>query len=201
MEEVATHNAVPPKRKTGAQNGHMGHCRRIMEPNIAYAFSGSGFSIRVMLIASYFKISMRSSLESVSMTMNEIFGLRISEGEIQDMLYRLSDSMGKEYETLLDQIRKAPSMHMDTTSWRENGSNMDLWTFVTKGETIFHISRSNNHEVALDLLGKQMAQTSMTATVHLNHWRRRQRMISSTAGLTSYAMQGNWNHSMGMKAE
>ncbi len=129
-------------------------CRKIFEPGIEAAFPGARFSIRVMLIAAYFRITLRTSLENVSITMKEVFGIHVSEGEIQDMLYRLSDSLGSEYESLLDQIRKAPSRNMDTTSWRENGTSMDLWTFVTRGEAIFHIAKSNNHEVALDLLGK-----------------------------------------------
>ena len=43
---------------------------------------------------------------------------------------------------------------MDTTSWRENGVNTDLWVFVTKAEAIFHTAKSNNHEVALTVLKK-----------------------------------------------
>ena len=34
---------------------------------------------------------------------------------------------------------------MDTTSWRENGVNTDLWVFVAE---------SNSHEIALNILGK-----------------------------------------------
>ena len=43
---------------------------------------------------------------------------------------------------------------MDTTSWRENGLNTDLWVFVTKAEAIFHNAKSNNHEIALTILGE-----------------------------------------------
>ncbi len=130
------------------------HCGKIFEPEIEDAFPNARFSIRTMLIAAYFKISMRMSLENVSATMKEVFGIQISEGEIQGMLYQLSDSLGSEYGKLLDAVRRAPSRNMDTTSWRENGENLDMWTFVTRGEAIFHIAKSNNHEVALDLLGK-----------------------------------------------
>jgi hypothetical protein len=31
---------------------------------------------------------------------------------------------------------------------------MKLWTFVTKAEAIFHVSRSNNHEVVEKILQK-----------------------------------------------
>ncbi len=105
-----------------------------------------------MLIVSYLKIGMRMSIENVSTTMKELFGITVSEGEVQEILYQLSDALGDEYGRLLGAIRKAPSRHMDTTSWRENGLNTDLWVFVTRAEAIFHTAKSNNHEVALTIL-------------------------------------------------
>jgi len=129
-------------------------CRRIYEPDMPEALPNARLSIRTMLIAAYLKTGMRMSLESVSTTMKEIFGIRISEGEIQQILYQLSDSLGHEYNNLLETIRKAPSRHMDTTSWRQNGINRALWVFVTRGEAIFHVANSNNHEVAMEMLGE-----------------------------------------------
>ena len=35
-----------------------------------------------------------------------------------------------------------------------NGITYNLWTFLTKSESIFHISRSNGHDVPLTVLGK-----------------------------------------------
>lgn len=126
-------------------------CGKISEPDIPDAFPNARFSIRTMLIASYVKVAMRMSLENVSATMREVFGLRISEGEVQGMLYQLSDSLGQEYERLLGAIRNALSRNTDTTKWREGA---EAWTFVTSGEAIFHVTGSNSHEVALDLLRK-----------------------------------------------
>jgi hypothetical protein len=79
-----------------------------------------------MLITAYLKIGMRMSIENVSITMREMFGITISEGEAQDILYQLSDALGMEYPSLLDDIRKAPLRHIDTTTFLENGSNTDL---------------------------------------------------------------------------
>ena len=67
-------------------------------------------------------------------------------------MYQLSDALGYEYRRLIRTIRKSPSRNIDTTSWRENGINTDLWVFVTKAEAIFHTAKSNNHEVALAIL-------------------------------------------------
>ena len=130
------------------------HCRETFESEVPNALPGARLSLRTMLIVSYLKIGMRMSIENVSTTMKEMFGITISEGEVQEILYQLSDALGDEYRNLLESVRKAPSRNTDTTSWRIDGENSDLWTFVTKAEAIFIVAESNSHEVALKVLGK-----------------------------------------------
>ena len=90
-------------------------CKRGYEPDVPNALPGARLSLRTMLITAYLKIGMRMSIENVSTTMKELFGIKVSEGEVQDILYQLSDALGTEYIGLLDEIRRAPSRHMDTT--------------------------------------------------------------------------------------
>ena len=131
---------------------YCGKCHRIYEPDIPDALSGSTLSIRTMLTVAYFRIGMRMSIENVSSTMMNVFGIRICEGEIQNILSQLSDSLGEEYSSLLHAIRNAPSRHMDSTSWRIDGNLHNLWTFLTKSEAIFTVKKSNGHEVPLEIL-------------------------------------------------
>ncbi len=127
-------------------------CHRIYEPQISEAFPGATLSLRAMLTVAYFRIGMRMSIENTSTTMMNVFGIRISEGEIQNILSQLSDYLGEEYENLLNGIRNAPSRHMDSTSWNIGGNPYNLWTFLTKTEAIFHVSKGNGHEVPLEML-------------------------------------------------
>jgi transposase len=159
-------------------------CRKVFEPGIPDTFPGAHLTIRTMLIAAYFKTAMRMSLESVSAAMKEIFSIRISEGEVQGILYQLSDRLGEEYNALLDQVREAPSRHMDTTTWRESGENMALWVFVTKGEAIFHIARSNNHEIAESMLREHSG-----TDIHDRH-----SAFETLASKTKNQQQYCWSH-------
>jgi len=127
-------------------------CHRVYEPQIPDALPGSTLSLRAMLTVAYFRIGMRMSIENVSATMENVFGIRISEGEIQHILSQLSDNLGDEYGSLLDSIRNAPSRHMDSTSWNIDGNPYNLWTFLTRSESIFLVSRSNSHDVPLETL-------------------------------------------------
>ena len=129
-------------------------CGNIYEPDVAEAFPGARISVRAMLIVAYFRTAMRMSIENVSNTIREIFGLSVSEGEIQNILSELSESLDERYENLLLEVRNAPSRNMDSTSSRISGENYNLWVFVTKGEAIFHTSKSNSHDVPLTVLGK-----------------------------------------------
>ncbi len=87
------------------------HCRKTFEPDVPNTLPGARLSLRTMLITAYPKIGIRMSIETVSTTMKEMFGVYVSEGEVQDILYQLSDALGKEYLSLLDDIRRAPSQH------------------------------------------------------------------------------------------
>ncbi len=160
------------------------HCKRAFEPDVPNALPGARLSLRTVLITAYLKIGMRMSIENVSTTMKEMFGITISEGEVQDILYQLSDALGKEYLSLLDDIRRAPSRHMDTTSSRENGMNRALWVFVTKGEAIFHTAMSNNRDVALEILGEHNG-----TDIH-----DRYRAFETLASKTGNPQQYCWSH-------
>ncbi|MHB1440953.1 MAG: IS66 family transposase [Cuniculiplasma sp.] len=129
-------------------------CKKMYEPEITDALPKATFSLRTMLTVAYFRIGMRMSIENVETTMDGIFGIRMSEGEVQNMLSQLSDNLGEEYEKLLVLIREAASRNMDSTTYRINGITYNLWTFLTKTESIFHISKSNGHDVPLTLLGE-----------------------------------------------
>ena len=127
-------------------------CHRIYEPDIPDALPNATLSLRAMLTVAYFRTGMRMSIENTAATMMNVFGIRISEGGIQNILSQLSDSLGHEYSSLLQAIRDAPSRHMDSTSWKIDRNPYNLWTFLTKSEAIFVVRKSNGHEVSMDIL-------------------------------------------------
>ena len=127
-------------------------CHRIYEPKIPDSLPNATLSLRAMLTVAYFRIGMRMSVENTASTMMNVFAIHILEGEIQNILSQLSDSLGHEYSSLLQAIRDAPSRHMDSTPWRVDGIPYNLWTFLTKSEAIFVVRNSNGHEVPMKVL-------------------------------------------------
>ena len=51
-------------------------CRRTYEPDVPNALPGARLPLRTMLIVPYLKIGMRMSIENVSATMKEVFGIK-----------------------------------------------------------------------------------------------------------------------------
>jgi transposase len=130
------------------------HCRIMVESQVDDALPNARLSIRTMLVVMYLKIGMRMSEENVSETMKDLFGITVSEGEVSNILKSLSDAFSNRYDELLKTIRESQYRHMDSTSWRNDGKNENLWTFVTRGEAIFKIDGSNGHYVPLSVLGE-----------------------------------------------
>ena len=77
------------------------YCRKTYEPEVPNALPGARLSLGTMLIVSYMKIGMRMSIENVSPTMKEMFGITITEDDVQEILYQPSDFLGKEYLNLV----------------------------------------------------------------------------------------------------
>ncbi|MGC8699362.1 MAG: hypothetical protein ACP5RE_04220, partial [Candidatus Acidifodinimicrobium sp.] len=72
---------VPSVIQYSIERMYCKHCRKTFEPDVPNALLGERLSLRNMLIVSYLKIGMRMSLENVSTTMKDMFGIVISEGE------------------------------------------------------------------------------------------------------------------------
>ncbi|MEM4090726.1 MAG: hypothetical protein QXQ46_08310 [Thermoplasmatales archaeon] len=86
---------------------YFGKCRKTYAPNVPNVLPGARLSLRAMLITAYLKTGMRMSIENVSTTMKEMFCITISEVEVQDILYQISNALGDEYQLLIDTIRRA----------------------------------------------------------------------------------------------
>jgi hypothetical protein len=130
-------------------------CKKLVEAPVPWVLPGAHLSLRVMLIVVWFKIHLRMTEEAIPQVLKELFGLKISEGEVIHILDQIARAFGPFYQQLIHGVRKAEARNMDETSWRINGENAQLWVFVSKGETLYKIAYSRSHEVPLEILGKK----------------------------------------------
>jgi transposase len=84
-----------------------------------------------------------------------ILGLKISDGEIYNILTRLKESFGDYYESLVKKMREAATKHIDETGWRINGQNNWLWIFINKEVALYVVEKQRSSEVPKKVLGSQ----------------------------------------------
>ena len=130
------------------------HCKKIVEAPVTCVLPGARLSLRTMLIVTWFKIKLRMTEAAIPEVLYRLFRLKISEGEVICILDQVARAFGPYYQQLIRIIRQAPARNIDETGWRINGMNANLWTFVSKGITLYKVAYSRGHEVPLNLLGK-----------------------------------------------
>jgi len=85
--------------------------------------------------------------------MQELAGLKISEGAIAQGLQRLGKWLEVETEVILEAIRSSPDIRCDETGWKINGKGHWLWAFVNRRLAYYLIRRSRGSKVVKEILG------------------------------------------------
>ncbi len=128
-------------------------CKKEVVSKPAMVIPHSRLGLNLIIQIMIFKYVCRMSLEVLTQTLFQTYGVNISEGGIVSILKRTKDWLGKEeYGNLLKAIRGSPTKHADETSWRINGLNSWLWAFVTKKEVYYTIEQTRGGGVARSVL-------------------------------------------------
>ncbi len=85
--------------------------------------------------------------------MQEMAGLKISEGAIAKALQRMSEWLEVESTVILEAIRSSPDIRTDETGWKINGKGHWLWAFVNRKLAYYLIRRSRGSKVVKEILG------------------------------------------------
>jgi len=131
-------------------------CKKIVEPEVKEALPHARFGLNLMLLVMYLKLGLRLPCNKICSYFMDIFGLKISEGEIIGILRQLAVAFGDYYAYLEKLVKLARIKHSDTTSWRINGKSYVAWVFIACGVVLYKIRKSNCHKVGLVFLKKQI---------------------------------------------
>ena len=131
------------------------HCHKLIEAPVSEVLPNARIGLRTMLAVVWFKIHLRMTEEAIPQVFETLFGLHLSEGEVVCILRQIARVFGPYYQELIKEIRKAEARNIDETSWRTNGVNGYLWTFISQGVALFKIAQSRKHTVPLNVLGKK----------------------------------------------
>lgn len=161
-------------------------CKKVVYPNIPDVLPRARFGINLMLLIMYLRLGLRLPGNKVCEYFQTLYNLKISEGEIVNILRKLAIVYGPHYKILEKLLRLAKVKHTDSTSWRINGRNYFAWVFIATGIVLYRICKRNNHKVPLRVLGKARSDDTLVVDRHSAF-----RTLATKAG---YKLQLCWSH-------
>lgn len=117
----------------------------------------SRLGIRLMSLIADMATNSRMPHRSIQRMLMGLYGLRISLGEISEVLHRVADRGKEAYNGLLREIRGSPVVNADETGWREDGVNGYIWSFSTKNVRYLLRDKSRASAVVTQTLGDEFS--------------------------------------------
>ena len=113
------------------------------------------FGPRLTATVAHLKVVYRLSLRQIQRLLEEWFGVRMSLGQVFACVTEPAGALAEPYEEIGQEVRLAPVVHADETSWRVEQKGTWLWVAVTDKVTYYLIRRSRLQAVAKELLGPE----------------------------------------------
>jgi hypothetical protein len=117
----------------------------------------SRFGIRLMSVIASMAISCRMTNRLIKSILWSLYGLKISIGEIAEILHKVAEYGQDSYDKLLLEVRGSPVVNGDETGWREDGINGYIWSFSTPDVRYFLYDHSRASSVVREALGDEFS--------------------------------------------
>ena len=99
---------------------------------------------------------MRLSRARIREFLKDWLNLELSTGVINQCIHEAGLAASPVYEQLIEEIRNSGLVYVDETSWKEHGTALWLWVFVTANIVLFTVGR-RTRQVLLDILTEEYA--------------------------------------------
>jgi len=116
-------------------------CKKQMSGQVHTALPNERFGIRLMVLIISLK-TLGLSYGKISNLLQMLFSLNLTESTINHAVSKTAQAFGKKYTEMITELKKELNIHGDETSWRVNGENYWLWTFVGRWTVIYEIDKS-----------------------------------------------------------
>lgn len=120
------------------------------------------FGINLMSLVAHLKTVCRVPINQIRKLLYALCGVRISSGELIEILHDIGEIGEAEYDGLLSRVRGSPVVNADETGWREDGVNGYLWSFSTPSVRYYMYRRSRGSVVVKEALSEEFEGTLVT---------------------------------------
>lgn len=98
---------------------------------------GSPFGARLRALVIYLRYTHGIAFERLSRTLRDLFGVKLSEGALVNMLKQAAGTFAAQTERIRDNLMAAPVLASDETGLRVGGRNFWLWVVHHKDSAVF----------------------------------------------------------------
>ena len=117
-------------------------CKKKIEPPVPDALPGSQLGNRVLVLSAWLHYALGNTLSQIVEVFNFHLQLKLTEGSLVGMWYRLQEVLFAWYEQIQQEALDSAVLHGDETGWRVDGKTNWLWCFGNSTLTYFMINRS-----------------------------------------------------------
>jgi len=119
------------------------------------------YGSNLQALVTYMNVCQHIPYERMTRMLNEVFGVRLSEGSIENILNRMEQHLTPAYETIRQRIEQSPVVGADETGTSINGKTRWSWVWQTGQLTYITSGHSRRQEVFTSVMPKGMPQTTL----------------------------------------
>ena len=134
------------------------HCHASVMGALPKAATGSVFGSGIHTLVVYLKTFHAVSFSRLEGMLDEIFGVKVSQGCLVNMLRRSFKPFETCKQKIIKDLRKANVVASDETGIRIEGLNGYHWVFESKGAIVHEVQLSRAAQVVRDIMGKHKPQ-------------------------------------------
>src|ERR1700686_990892 len=124
-----------------------------LQMSLATGAAGIQLGPRALALAADLNKAKGLSMRKTCAILDDCFGLQLSPGGLSQAMDRLAAKVKPQYEALARELRQAPALHSDETSWWVAGPGWWLWVFTTQLLTFYVVAQSRGRDLLYDILG------------------------------------------------
>ena len=155
--EAYDHVELPPVEpvvtRINLLGGDCPHCRRRFKAAAPAAMPpGSPFGARLRALAIYLRYTHGIAFERRSRTLFDLFGVKLSEGALVNMLKQATGAFAAQTERIRNDLMAAPALASDETGLRVGKRNFWLWVVHHRDSAVFLADPTRAKRVLEDFL-------------------------------------------------
>ncbi|WOB42318.1 IS66 family transposase [Thermoleptolyngbya oregonensis NK1-22] len=125
-------------------------CQKAYEAPVPVGLEpGSPFGTSVASLVTYLRYSHAISYQRLSHLMGDLYGLKLSEGAIANLLQRVQGQLETPIAKIVERLRSARLVGSDETGARVNGKNQWEWVFQND-QVCLHVIRPTRGKTVID---------------------------------------------------